>query len=104
MEKEVCGLCHGKFEIIKNDPKLSKDAQKKKKADEISNLFDHIRNGSEPTLSNNQNEVAQTPRRLNKFAEYVKENYNSVKRDNHLSSHKDVMQELSKNFKQLSTK
>ncbi len=49
-------------------------------------------------------ELIQTPKRLNTFAQFVKDNYNSVKVENKLSSHKDVMQEISKKFKLMSTK
>ena len=45
-----------------------------------------------------------TPRAPSKFALYVKENYNSVKREAKLIAHKDVMQELSKKYKQDSAK
>ncbi len=48
--------------------------------------------------------VEATPKQINKFAQYVKDNYNSIKKERNLSKHKDVMQELSKNFKSLSTK
>ncbi len=48
--------------------------------------------------------VEETPKQINKFAQYVKDNYKSVKKERNLSNHKDVMQELSKNFKTLSTK
>ena len=48
--------------------------------------------------------IEATPKQINKFAQYVKDNYNSIKKDKNLTKHKDVMQELSKNFKTLSTK
>ena len=46
----------------------------------------------------------QTPRKLNTFAQFVKDNYGSVKSEKKLTSHKDVMQEISKKFKLLSAK
>ena len=54
-------------------------------------------------------QVPQTPkptpaRTPNKFAQFVKDHYNTIKKEKNLASHKDVMQELSKNFKALSTK
>lgn len=70
--------------------------------------FDEIRselNGVQMTPKQNQPEnKLLTPRQPNKFALFVKENYGSVKKEKNLNSHKDVMQELSKNFKLLSTK
>lgn len=70
--------------------------------------FDEIRSelhGIPITPKKNQTDVNMiTPRQPNKFALFVKENYGSIKKEKNLNSHKDVMQELSKNFKLLSTK
>ena len=106
-------MCHGRFEILRND--LS--SQTKAKENEIEELFERIRNNelmedsgainrinSKSKQISDQADLMTTPRALSKFAIYVKENYNLVKKDFKLQSHKDVMQELSKNFKQLSTK
>mgnify|MGYP001810714604 CR=1 FL=1 len=100
IEKEVCGICHGKFMILKDgEPVFSgKDFERI--------AFDRVDNDDEEA-ENEEDVVLSTPRKapqqLNKFAMFVKENYNSVKKSQKLNSHKDVMQELSKQFKTLST-
>ena len=63
--------------------------------------------GNTPTKNANEKnntDVYKTPRQPSRFALYVKENYGSVKKESNLSSHKDVMQELSKKFKLMSAK
>jgi len=89
--------------IIKNGSKLDAITQSNKKEQDMNDMFDRIRN-KDFTKSTFDPSDMTTSHRLNKFAVFVKENYNSIKRDNKLNSHKDVMQELSKHFKQLSTK
>ena len=89
--KNVCGRCHGKFILLQND-KLQKQKTQ---------INDKIFFGESTTTPV---ELIQTPKRLNTFAQFVKDNYNSVKIENKLSSHKDVMQEISKKFKLISTK
>lgn len=79
VEKELCGICHGRFEIMVNS------------------------NDQNGTTTANAKEP-KTPRQPSKFALYVKENYHSIKKDNQLGSHKDIMQELSKQFKLLDTR
>jgi predicted SprT family Zn-dependent metalloprotease len=78
IDKMVCGRCHGRFDLYCNNVKLT---------------YDPI-----------EFQVAQfqTPqnKKVNKFAQFVKENYGSVKSEKKLA-HKDVMLELSKKFKQL---
>ncbi|XP_059485712.1 germ cell nuclear acidic protein-like [Neocloeon triangulifer] len=64
LERKVCGMCRGKFELIVNNAKGK----------------------------------SGTPRPLNKFACFVKENYSVVKQQN--MKHKDVMQQLGKMFKE----
>lgn len=49
-------------------------------------------------------DLVATPRRLNTFAQFVKDNYSSIKIEKNLNSHKDIMQEISKKFKLLTTK
>ena len=75
---------------------------------QMEDRFDEIRSelhGIPITPKKNQTDVNMiTPRQPNKFALFVKENYGSIKKEKNLNSHKDVMQELSKNFKLLSTK
>jgi len=102
INKELCGLCHGRFEIILNN---KNDKNKNEEYLDDDERFDRIRNDDYEFNSKSagmiENAVSRTP---NKFALFVKENYGSVKKDKNLSNHKDVMQELSKNFKQLSAK
>jgi predicted SprT family Zn-dependent metalloprotease len=107
VNKELCGLCHGRFEIILNN---KNDKNKIEETLDNDDRFDRIKNddyefksasSSAKVSSAIENAVTRTP---NKFAMYVKENYNTIKKDKNLNSHKDVMQELSKNFKQLSAK
>ena len=95
--KNVCGRCHGNFVLLQNDKK-----QKEKQKNLIN---DKLFFGSEsPAAATATLELMQTPKRLNSFAQFVKDNYNSVKIENKLSSHKDVMQEISKKFKLMSAK
>lgn len=97
MEKNLCGRCHGRFILLQNDKKL-KEKQKNAINDKL--IFGGTSSNDDLVSA----ALMQTPRKLNAFAQFVKENYNSVKAENKLSSHKDVMQEISKKFKQLSTK
>ena len=96
-------MCHGRFELHLNNPN-QKDSQKNR--EEEDDRFDKIKDDlytiESPKIPSNL--VPATPRQPNKFALYVKDNYGSVKKEKNLSNHKDVMQELSKNFKTLSTK
>lgn len=99
----MCGLCHGRFELHLND--ANQKNSKKNQADEderFDQIKDNIYTIESPKIPTSL--VPVTPRQPNKFALYVKDNYNSVKKENNLNSHKDVMQELSKNFKMLSYK
>lgn len=76
----------------------------------MNDLFEQLRNYGRKSKENEAATgigvglLATPSRPLNKFAVYVKENYNLVKKENNLTSHKDVMLELSKNFKLLSSK
>ena len=68
----MCGYCRGEFELIQN---------------------------SVPTTPTSAaSSTSSTPRPPNKFAMFVKDNYNSVKRKNQDLKHGDVMKELSKLF------
>jgi hypothetical protein len=97
MEKNLCGRCHGRFALLQND---KKQQQKNLINDKL--IFGaSIENMNEIELMQQQ---LQTPRKLNIFAQFVKDNYGSVKLENKLSSHKDVMQEISKKFKLFSAK
>lgn len=102
----MCGICHGRFEIIKNTKNNAAELERIKKA-KLNDDFDRLRDGNEiveGTGGKGYLEKFATPRQPNKFSMYVKENYGSVKKEKNLTSHKDVMQELSKNFKLLSAK
>lgn len=101
----MCGICHGRFEIIKNTKKNTAELETLKKI-KLNNQFDLLREGDKAVLTPQKmnGDNFATPRQPNKFALFVKDNYGSVKKENNLSSHKDVMQELSKNFKLLSAK
>jgi hypothetical protein len=82
LDKNLCGRCHGRFTLIQNA------ATKKTK---------------QSNLSTSPHETP-TPRKLNSFALFVQEKYSIIKADKKLNTHKDVMQEISKQFKMLSTK
>ena len=108
-EKQICGICYGRFELMLNDEKKHILEARQNQ------LFDRLRNDentdqnvcdyTSTKLSSKKIDTLATPaRQINKFAKFVKENYGSTKKDKCLNSHKDVMQELSKQFKQLATK
>jgi len=80
LDNNLCGRCHGKFSLINNN-----DKQKE----------------SKPTSGDAQ---FHTPRKLNSFAQFVKDKYGSVKSDKKLTQHREVMQEISKQFKLLAAK
>ena len=69
-KKKVCGYCSGEFELLVN------------KMDGKGSV----------------NRTPHTPRAPNRFALFVKENYDSVKKSAKWISHKDVMAQLSKDF------
>ncbi|XP_060566921.1 dentin sialophosphoprotein-like [Ruditapes philippinarum] len=73
VKKKVCGYCRGEFELIHNSVPTT------------------------PTSAASST-TSSTPRPPNKFALFVKDNYNSVKRMNQDLKHGDVMKELSKLF------
>ena len=71
-EKKICGHCRGTFELIQNDT---------------------------PTTPRSAvSSAPSTPRTPNRFALFVKENYNSVKQKDKSLKHGDVMKELGKLF------
>jgi hypothetical protein len=80
LDKNLCGRCHGRFTLQSGNPKAIASAA---------------------NLGENQ---TPTPRKLNSFALFVQEKYNIIKTEKKLNTHKDVMQEISKQFKMLSTK
>ena len=72
-DKFLCGYCKGKFELITNAAPMTPGSA--------------VGSGA-----------PKTPRTPNKFAMFVKENYNTVKQKNKDLKHGDVMKELSKLF------
>ena len=69
-KNKVCGHCRGEFELLVN------------------------KTDGKGTLSR----TPHTPRAPNRFALFVKENYDSIKKSAKGISHKDVMAQLSKDF------
>ncbi|XP_008186400.2 uncharacterized protein LOC100165520 [Acyrthosiphon pisum] len=91
LEKKRCGHCYGEFELIKN---------------KINN--NPIPNNNFPVVHEDPlkelyslNDVQQKPKlpkKLSKFAIFVKENYSRVKRENPLSKHGEIMKLLGTQF------
>lgn len=73
VEKKRCGVCYGKFEVYLN--KTTKDG--------------------------NTQMLATPKKELNKFAQFVKDNYGLVKTPDR--NHKEVMNLLSKKFSKMTT-
>ncbi len=98
----MCGLCYGRFEIVLNSKTNAKQNEQAKQ-DEIEETFKRLTVESEDNSSIKKSATTPslfaTPRQPSKFALFVKDNYNSIKRESRLASHKDVMQELSKQYK-----
>ena len=67
--KKCCGICSSPFQLLVNTKK-------------------GVQTPATPS----------TPRTLNKFAMFVKENFGKVKSSQKGASHKEVMQQLSKDF------
>ena len=70
--KKICGHCKGTFELIKNAAPM--------------------------TPKSASSSIGSTPRTPNRFALFVKDNYNAVKQKNKDLKHGDVMKELSRKF------
>ncbi|KAL4097822.1 hypothetical protein QTP88_022530 [Uroleucon formosanum] len=91
LEKKRCGHCYGEFELIKN---------------KINN--NPIPNNNFPVVHEDPlkelyslNDVQQKqklPKKLSKFAIFVKENYSRVKKENPLSKHGEIMKLLGSQF------
>ncbi|KAL4230378.1 hypothetical protein ACF0H5_010760 [Mactra antiquata] len=80
--RKVCGYCRGEFELIQNSvPTTPRSAS-----------------SSSMTPSSTNRSQSTTPRLPNKFALFVKDNYNSVKKRKQDLKHGEVMKELSKMF------
>ncbi len=71
--KKVCGHCNGEFELLVN---------------------------SKPGGKGSVTRTPHTPRQPNKFALFVKENYDSVKKSAKGLKHKEIMGKLSEAFAQ----
>lgn len=84
----MCGICHGRFVLINANQQA-----------DVKATFDDIVNNREPNL-----EALQTPaKQPNAFSLFVKDNYHSVKKDQNLTKHQDIMKELGNKFKLLTT-
>ena len=88
VKKKVCGRCGSRFELQINNASTRKNNSNNKKYNS----------------ENTRQSVPATPRQLNPFALYVKENYGSVKKQGQNLKHNDVMKALSEAFKKLKTK
>ena len=102
MDKEVCGICYGRFEIVVNSKNSAKQLETRR-ADTMSAAFDNLSGVTPLKKSATSTDTLATPRplALGPFALFVKEKYNLVKHEKKLTSQKDIMQELSKQFKAL---
>ena len=96
INKQVCGICHGKFDLINAN-----------KPQQATATFDDIINNDERgefTKTKLVPAATNTPKQLNAFSQFVKDNYRSIKQEKNIAKHQEVMKELSVQFKQLSTK
>jgi hypothetical protein len=69
-------------------------------------MFDRLINKetrSESMQQLTQSAATTTPKPLNAFSKFVKDNYHSVKKDKGLSNNQQIMKELGVLFKQMST-
>lgn len=91
LEKKRCGYCYGEFELILNKINNNLVASNNLPVvytDPLKELY-------------NLNDVQQKPippKKLSKFALFVKENYRLVKRENPLLKHGEVMKLLGEKF------
>ncbi len=90
----MCGICHGKFDLI--------NANKPQQATNFDDILNNNETGEFKTKTDKL--VPSTPRQLNAFSQFVKDNYKRIKQEENIVKHQDVMKELSVQFKQLSTK
>lgn len=91
----MCGICHGKFDLI--------NANKPQQAASFDDILNNNETGEFKTKTTDKL-VPSTPRQLNAFSQFVKDNYKRIKQEENIIKHQDVMKELSVQFKQLSTK
>jgi hypothetical protein len=104
-------LCYGRFELVLNTKSNVQQLELNKK-EEIEETFRKLtftgETGDTPRPAAVKNSATTpnlfaTPRAPSKFALFVKSHYNSIKRERNLIAHKDVMQELSKEYKAQAT-
>lgn len=90
MERKRCGYCHGEFELIVN--KMNNKPVNNKLptvyADPLKELYN---------LDTDQQKT-KLPRKPSKFALFVKENYNRVKRENTSIKHGEIMKILGSEY------
>ncbi|CAH1738930.1 unnamed protein product [Aphis gossypii] len=91
LEKKRCGLCYGEFELIKN--KINNNPIP-------NNNFPVVHEDPLKELYslNDVHQKPKPPKKLSKFAIFVKENYSRVKRENPLSKHGEIMKLLGSQF------
>ena len=76
IEHQSCGYCSGKFQLIDNNEKGEDD--------------------NEYTEHNSNRKKYETPKKLNPFSEYVKNNYKLTRTPG--TSHAETMKQLSEKF------
>lgn len=91
LEKKRCGFCYGEFELIVN--KINKNPSTdnnfpKVYTDPLNELYNLNEGQQKPKI----------PKKPSKFALFVKENYNQIKRENPRSKHGDIMKLLGSKF------
>lgn len=90
MEKKRCGYCYGEFQLIVN--KINNNLV-------ASNNFPVVYTDPLKELySLNDEEKPKPSKKPSKFALFVKENYSSIKRENPLSKHGEIMKLLGEKF------
>uniref|UniRef100_A0A2H8TPB7 Acidic repeat-containing protein n=1 Tax=Melanaphis sacchari TaxID=742174 RepID=A0A2H8TPB7_9HEMI len=91
LEKKRCGHCYGEFELIKN--KINNNPLP-------NNNFPVVHEDPLKELYslNDVQQKPKLPKKLSKFAIFVKENYSRVKRENPLSKHGEIMKLLGSQF------
>lgn len=91
LEKKRCGHCYGEFELIKN--KINNNPIP-------NNNFPVVHEDPLKELYslNDIHQKPKPPKKLSKFAIFVKENYSRVKRENPLSKHGEIMKLLGSQF------
>jgi len=91
LEKKRCGYCYGEFELIVNKAKNNPSSNNNFPVvytDPVNELYN----------LNDMQTKTKLPKKLSKFALFVKENYNQVKRENPSSKHGEIMKLLGSKF------